>query len=90
MHRWILLKLWERLSGSMYSRMDQLNFLKAAFYKILLGPFLNALTHLLEQFSSHFRRHTFIFNFPEAKLLVTNTKYLIRVPKTASTLLKSL
>ena len=67
-----------------------IKFFKSCLLQILLGLFLNALTHLLEQFSSHFRRHTFIFNFPEAKLLVTNTKYLIRVPKTASTLLKSL
>ena len=32
--------------GTKYSRMDQVKFFKGCLPQILLGPFLNALTHL--------------------------------------------
>ena len=37
------------LFGSRYSRMDQVQFFKGCLPQILLGPFLNTLTHLRER-----------------------------------------
>ena len=33
--------------GSMYSRMNQVNFFKGSLPQISLGPFLNTLTHII-------------------------------------------
>ena len=35
-----------RLFGTMYSRMDLVNFFKGCLPQISLGPFMNALSHL--------------------------------------------
>ena len=35
------------LYGSRYSRIDQVNFFNGCLSQILIGPFLNSLTHML-------------------------------------------
>ena len=41
-----------RLFETKYSRMDQVKFFKVCLPQILLGPFLNTLTHILEELIS--------------------------------------
>ena len=42
----------ERVFGTKYSRMDQVKFFKGCLPQVLLGPFLNTLSHLLFDMNS--------------------------------------
>ena len=64
--------------GSRYSRMAQVQFFKGCLPQILLGPFLNTLTHLcVSQLSSKRGHHKYYYEQLSVKNILSTTKMLL-------------